>query len=96
MMTKSENHEEYRDPQTTERLDIVHTPNGWVRPQYAEVEGVAVSEAVDRWTWKFDAPVSGTTYMRTGFVSKIEAARDCYNFAGAMCAGEIESRETRR
>ena len=85
----------YLDPTTDERLDIVHTPNGWVRPRFAERDP-STQSGDPTWAWTFDSPATQNTYQHLGFESKIAAARDCYNFAKAMCAGEIESRETRR
>lgn len=89
-MTK---HEQYYDPETDERLDIVSTPNGWVRPVYEEVTTGSGSTS---WSWTFDAPVSASTYQRSGFSSKLKAARNCFGFTMAMKMGAEEAKMTKR
>lgn len=81
--------EPYLDPLTGARLDILKTPNGWVKPKYEEARSHPPA-GDPTWMWTFDAPVSPNRYQKVGFPTKLAAAQGCYAFVAAMRAGVEE------
>lgn len=71
------------------RLDILKTPNGWVKPKYEEARSHPPA-GDPTWMWTFDAPVSPNRYQKVGFPTKLAAAQGCYAFVAAMRAGVEE------
>ncbi len=86
--------EPYCDPIDGDRLDILETPNGWVRPKYEEGDpGTPAGDPT--WMWTFSAPVSPNMYQKIGFPTKLAAAKNCADFVGAMRAGVAELEYTK-